>query len=203
MSGLQPDGLPHSDISGSKVVCTSPKLFAAYHVLHSLLEPRHPPFALLFLFLILFLQQLAPLQRNCRLELLLRVALLTYNVSRQPWFLLVTLLSRQLLILMRQFCLFASESIRQRSLFHLPFLHLLFNLLFDYLVTLAMDWRVRRNESNDSYNEANNSSTEYTDLVVLSLSLACCSQWRTILPHHTPERRCSSRTFRYGYLVTT
>ena len=29
-------GLPHSDISGSKVVCTSPKLFAAYHVLHRL-----------------------------------------------------------------------------------------------------------------------------------------------------------------------
>ena len=29
-------GFPHSDISGSKVVCTSPKLFAAYHVLHRL-----------------------------------------------------------------------------------------------------------------------------------------------------------------------
>ena len=52
VTGLQPVGLPHSDISGSKVVCTSPKLFAAYHVLHSLLEPRHPPFALLFLFLL-------------------------------------------------------------------------------------------------------------------------------------------------------
>ena len=51
VTGLQPVGLPHSDISGSKVVCTSPKLFAAYHVLLSLLEPRHPPFALLFLFL--------------------------------------------------------------------------------------------------------------------------------------------------------
>ena len=51
VAGLQPVGLPHSDISGSKVVCTSPKLFAAYHVLLSLLEPRHPPFALLFLFL--------------------------------------------------------------------------------------------------------------------------------------------------------
>ena len=52
VTGLQPVGLPHSDISGSKVVCTSPKLFAAYHVLLSLLEPRHPPFALLFLFLL-------------------------------------------------------------------------------------------------------------------------------------------------------
>jgi hypothetical protein len=34
--GLQPRGLPHSEISGSKVVCTSPKLIAAYHVLHRL-----------------------------------------------------------------------------------------------------------------------------------------------------------------------
>ena len=49
VTGLQPAGLPHSDISGSKVVCTSPKLFAAYHVLLRLLEPRHPPFALILL----------------------------------------------------------------------------------------------------------------------------------------------------------
>ena len=33
MTGLQPDGLPHSDISGSIRVCQSPELFAAYHVL--------------------------------------------------------------------------------------------------------------------------------------------------------------------------
>ena len=37
---------PHSDISGSKDICSSPKLFAAYHVLHRLLVPRHPPCAL-------------------------------------------------------------------------------------------------------------------------------------------------------------
>ncbi len=30
---LQYSGLPHSDIRGSQVVCTSPQLFAAYHVL--------------------------------------------------------------------------------------------------------------------------------------------------------------------------
>lgn len=50
MTGLQPAGLPHSDIPGSKVICTSPELFAAYHVLHRLREPRHPPSALLLLF---------------------------------------------------------------------------------------------------------------------------------------------------------
>ena len=44
--GLQPGGLPHSEISGSKVVCTYPKLIAAYHVLHRLWEPRHPPYTL-------------------------------------------------------------------------------------------------------------------------------------------------------------
>lgn len=42
-------GLPHSDIHGSKPVRGSPWLFAAYHVLHRLLVPRHPPNALLIL----------------------------------------------------------------------------------------------------------------------------------------------------------
>ena len=37
---------PHSDISGSQDICSSPKLFAAYHVFHRLLVPRHPPCAL-------------------------------------------------------------------------------------------------------------------------------------------------------------
>ena len=40
-------GFPHSDISGSMGICPSPKLFAAYHVLHRLLVPRHPPYALI------------------------------------------------------------------------------------------------------------------------------------------------------------
>ena len=38
---------PHSDISGSQDMCSSPKLFAAYHVFHRLLVPRHPPYALI------------------------------------------------------------------------------------------------------------------------------------------------------------
>ena len=40
------DGLPHSEIPGSKVICTYPRLIAAYHVLHRLHVPRHPPYAL-------------------------------------------------------------------------------------------------------------------------------------------------------------
>ena len=39
-------GLPHSDIRGSKVISTSPRLFAGYHVLHRLSVPRHSPYAL-------------------------------------------------------------------------------------------------------------------------------------------------------------
>src|SRR3954453_14192334 len=39
-------GLPHSDISGSTPACDSPELFAANHVLHRLLTPRHPSCAL-------------------------------------------------------------------------------------------------------------------------------------------------------------
>ena len=43
---MTPAGFPHSDIPGSKPVCGSPRLIAAYHVLHRLLVPRHPPCAL-------------------------------------------------------------------------------------------------------------------------------------------------------------
>ena len=43
---MNPTGLPHSGISGSKPVCGSPKLIAACHALHRLQMPRHPPCAL-------------------------------------------------------------------------------------------------------------------------------------------------------------
>ena len=42
-------GFPHSEISGSMFICNSPKLIAAYHVLHRLLMPRHSPCALISL----------------------------------------------------------------------------------------------------------------------------------------------------------
>ena len=40
-------GFPHSDICGSVDICSSPQLFAAYHVFLRLLVPRHPPCALI------------------------------------------------------------------------------------------------------------------------------------------------------------
>src|SRR3990170_524398 len=42
-------GFPHSDIRGSTIARISPRLFAACHVLHRLLAPRHPPNALVSL----------------------------------------------------------------------------------------------------------------------------------------------------------
>ena len=44
--GITLEGLPHSDIPGSQPAGDSPGLFAAIHVLHRLLVPRHPPCAL-------------------------------------------------------------------------------------------------------------------------------------------------------------
>ena len=42
-------GFPHSDICGSRDICSSPQLFAACRVLHRLLMPRHSPCALISL----------------------------------------------------------------------------------------------------------------------------------------------------------
>ena len=46
MSGLQPDGLPHSEIRESSLICSYSRLIAACHVLLRLQEPWHPPCAL-------------------------------------------------------------------------------------------------------------------------------------------------------------
>ena len=52
LTGGFPAGFPHSDICGSMCICHSPQLFAAYHVFHRLLVPRHPPCALFAFFLL-------------------------------------------------------------------------------------------------------------------------------------------------------
>ena len=41
-----PRGFPHSDIRGSKLISSLPRLFAGYHVLLRLSVPRHSPYAL-------------------------------------------------------------------------------------------------------------------------------------------------------------
>ena len=53
VTGLQPDGLPHSDTTGSMPPCGSPVIFAAWRVLLRPPKPRHPPFALLLFALVI------------------------------------------------------------------------------------------------------------------------------------------------------
>ena len=50
-------GFPHSEISGSMLICSSPKLIAACHVLLRLLMPRHSPCALISLTIFLVLRK--------------------------------------------------------------------------------------------------------------------------------------------------
>ncbi len=45
-AGISRRGLPHSGIPGLASVCDYPGLIAAYHALHRLLVPRHPPYTL-------------------------------------------------------------------------------------------------------------------------------------------------------------
>ena len=47
LQGSSPCGFPHSDIRGSMLIYSSPRLFAVSHVLRRLLMPRHSPYALL------------------------------------------------------------------------------------------------------------------------------------------------------------
>ena len=46
ITGSSPAWFPNSDICGSKLICSSPQLFAACHVLLRLLMPSHSPYAL-------------------------------------------------------------------------------------------------------------------------------------------------------------
>ena len=46
IAGVCPAGFPHSETLGSMPACGSPRLIAAYRVLHRPRAPRHPPYAL-------------------------------------------------------------------------------------------------------------------------------------------------------------
>ena len=53
---ITPAGLPHSEIHGSMLTCSSPWLIAAYRVLLRFETPRHPPYALIRLTYVLRLK---------------------------------------------------------------------------------------------------------------------------------------------------
>ena len=84
MTEVSSAGFPHSDICGSGLICSSPQLFAAYHVFRRLSVPRHPPCALVCLTCFAFFRKLSsPSVGNRLLE---RVCLSTdifYQVSIQ------------------------------------------------------------------------------------------------------------------------
>ena len=73
-------GFPHSEISGSKPVCGSPKHIAAYHVLHRLLTPSHPPQTLRSLTLCLSSQ---PFQQKSWTVLTLKMFRLPYEIVKE------------------------------------------------------------------------------------------------------------------------
>ena len=74
---LQCTRLSHSEIFGLMLVCSYPKLIAAYHVLHRLLVPRHPPCALIrFKYCITFL--------HCRVTDQIVYSILTTLFSFHP-----------------------------------------------------------------------------------------------------------------------
>jgi hypothetical protein len=66
---ITPNGLPHSESSGSMRLFSSPKIFAGKRVLHRLLMPRHPPAALTSLTKNLFLEQTVIIREFLMLEL--------------------------------------------------------------------------------------------------------------------------------------
>ena len=66
--GSSPYVFPHSEICGSKLICSSPQLIAACHVFLRLLMPRHSPYALVCLnsfWLISSILVLGSLFKNC------------------------------------------------------------------------------------------------------------------------------------------
>jgi hypothetical protein len=82
---FRPGRFPDSEIRGSKLVCSSPRLIAAYHVLHRLLAPRHPPYTLGSL--TIFFHRTGPINRPVRVRRLLFsfiVCHLRATVSQAP-----------------------------------------------------------------------------------------------------------------------
>ena len=88
MTGVCPAGFPHSDTPGSQPASGSPRLFAASHVLHRRLVPRHPPCALPSLTAVFRVRSFAPFgarQALLRASCLARVCVPSaYAVVKDP-----------------------------------------------------------------------------------------------------------------------
>ena len=88
-----PCGFPHSEIHGSKLICSSPWLIAACHVLLRLLMPRHSPYALVRLNF-LYIVPILWFSLNCLsfFEHFIRSGLLTLFRMKRLYFRLLHLL---------------------------------------------------------------------------------------------------------------
>ena len=83
---LQTDGLSHSEILGSEIICIYPRLIAAYHVLHRLREPRHPPCALFyFLRISRLIAQTRTRSSYFQLLLLISLTVLLVSICQRPF----------------------------------------------------------------------------------------------------------------------
>ena len=72
-------GFPIRTFPGLRMFSSSPGLFAAYHALHRLLVPRHPPYALSSLATILiFIMRLLYILRTFLILYCLVISLLTF-----------------------------------------------------------------------------------------------------------------------------
>ena len=94
-------GFPHSEICGSKLMCSSPQLIAACHVLLRLLMPRHSPCALYSLTLVEqshFWAVLYSIMNYAGLTEVLQLATLFYPFTRTA-FAILSLSSTTLLLL--------------------------------------------------------------------------------------------------------
>ena len=160
MISLQDIGLSHSEISGSKVICTSPKLIAAYHVLHRLQKPRHPPFAL--------------------------VTFSLYDFSNHgPMFTHWSHFTRCLEIAVHNSTTDSLSLLLQTKLFLLT----LPRYLFSNLSMNFSAFRLRK--------------PLYVKKTFLLYKARALQSTAKLVSKRAPKRRCSSHTFRYGYLVTT
>ena len=96
---------PHSEISGSMLICSSPKLIAAYHVFHRLPVPRHSPCALVRLTFQTFFQNIwYPLdslfcQRRLLLPFLLKLQYFLKRTYYNLCFAVIIQFSRYVLVM--------------------------------------------------------------------------------------------------------
>ena len=193
--GINPAGLPHSDTRGSIRVCRSPRSFAACRVLPRRRKPRHPPSALLSFHSVNrdahgALADSSATALLFRLVMKLRpqrplLSLKKKGTTRLAMLSLASVASSFVLYFSCPTCsrnratsLIFSSIVKQLS--HGP-------LAAGPFAVLLKEKAVGKQPALATPGFRNDASVPAV----------------TAIRGHAPKRRCSSHTFRYGYLVTT